>query len=168
MQLSTRGRYAVMAMLDLAHLQSAPSAGPVALAQIAERQALSLSYLEQLFAKLRRAGLVRSVRGPGGGYSLSRPPADIWLNDIIAAVSEETDMTRCGGGRTSDGEPLTQGCVGGKKCNAHHLWVALGRHMEAFVVQVNLAMVLNGEAAQDFTPLPAMQGQVPMQGGASS
>jgi Rrf2 family iron-sulfur cluster assembly transcriptional regulator len=132
-------------MLDLAHLQSARSAKPVTLAQVAERQALSLSYLEQLFAKLRRAGLVSSVRGPGGGYTLARPPADVWLSHIIAAVNEETDMTRCGGGRRELEPSSDRGCIGGKKCNAHRLWVALGDHVEAFMAQINLEMVLKDE-----------------------
>lgn len=100
MQLSTRGRYAVMAMADLATRNSGLSVpGAVSLADIAERQQLSQSYLEQLFGKLRRAGLVGSARGPGGGYRLARPAAEIAIGDIVAAVNEPTSATRCDAGQ---------------------------------------------------------------------
>src|SRR5258705_6499983 len=96
MKLTTKGRYAVTAMLDLAiHYDD----GSVTLGDIAARQGISLSYLEQLFAKLRRSGLVDSVRGPGGGYSLSRSPSEISVAQIVLAINENIDATRCGGGR---------------------------------------------------------------------
>ena len=96
MQLSTRGRYAVMALLDLAFLQYERGEKPVKLSEIAARQHISLSYLEQLFSQLRRGGMVASVRGPGGGYILARSEGETWLADIIRAVDEPIDVTRCG------------------------------------------------------------------------
>ena len=98
MRLSTKGRYAVMAMADLAQHEAANR--PVSLADIAQRQEISLSYLEQLFAKLRRGGLVKSVRGPGGGYRLSRPSGDLRIADVILAVDEPIAATRCKPGRS--------------------------------------------------------------------
>lgn len=127
MRLTTRGRYAVTAMLDLAlHDQGAP----VALADIAERQDISLAYLEQLFARLRRAGLVTSVRGPGGGYRLALLEADLSVAAIIAAVEESLDATRCGG---------SGDCQGGERCLTHELWTDLSRHLDAFLGDVTLA-----------------------------
>jgi Rrf2 family transcriptional regulator, iron-sulfur cluster assembly transcription factor len=151
MQLSTRGRYAVMAMLDLAEL-SRNRATPVTLAEIAERQMISLSYLEQLFAKLRKNGVVESVRGPGGGYRIAKPLNLVWLSDIIGAVDEIVDVTRCG-------EPDRKtpreghGCIAGRKCNTHDVWSALGRHVEDFMRRVNIQMVLNGEITDGFSML---------------
>src|SRR5271165_706846 len=111
MRLSTKGRYAVMAMADLAAHDGATR--PLSLAEIAKRQEISLSYLEQLFAKLRRGGLVRSVRGPGGGYRLSRPAAELRISDIILAVDEPITATRC-----KPGSPL--GCTGTtSRCVTH-------------------------------------------------
>src|SRR5471030_1333742 len=129
MRLSTKGRYAVMAMADLAG--HAPGADnqikPVALADIAERQDISLSYLEQLFAKLRRGGLVSSVRGPGGGYRLSRASADMRIADIIVAVDEPIAATRCKTGSS-------KGCaVGGARCLTHDLWEELGQQIHVFL-----------------------------------
>jgi Rrf2 family transcriptional regulator, iron-sulfur cluster assembly transcription factor len=146
MHLSTRGRYAIMAMLDLVALAEAGK--PVTLAMIAERQQISLSYLEQLFAKLRRGGVVSSVRGPGGGYRLPRAANEIYLAQIIDAVEEDIDLTRCGEMHNPAGPTEGKGCVHGAKCNAHDLWGALGRHMEQFFKQVTLQMVLDGA----FTP----------------
>lgn len=154
MNLSTRGRYAVMAMLDLAQLAAeapnpAPLRRPVTLAQIAERQQISLSYLEQLFAQLRKAGVVESSRGPGGGYTLARPAEETFLADIILAVEEDLDLTRCGG-HTNPAAPLAgQGCVGGNKCNAHNLWAALSTHMEMYLRRISLAMVLEGDVTPE-------------------
>lgn len=145
MHLSTRGRYAIMAMLDLVAL--AEAGRPVTLAMIAERQQISLSYLEQLFAKLRRGNVVGSVRGPGGGYRLPRPAKEIYLSQIIDAVEEDIDLTRCGQMHNPAGPEAGQGCVHGAKCNAHDLWGALGRHMEQFFQQVTLQMVLDGTFA---------------------
>ena len=139
----------MMALLDLAELQKSQN-GPIALAQIAERQELSLSYLEQLFAKLRRAGLVQSVRGPGGGYELAKPTDQIHLGQIVVAVDEATDMTRCGGASTLGNPSAEDGCMHGEKCNAHNLWMSLSRHIALFMQSVNLEMVMNGTVGNDF------------------
>ena len=140
MRLSTKGRYAVMAMADLAgHAPDAhdqAEAKPVALADIAERQDISLSYLEQLFAKLRRGGLVTSVRGPGGGYRLSRPSSDLRIADIIVAVDEPIAATRCKTGSA-------QGCTKtGARCVTHDLWEELGQQIHVFLSSVSLADVV--------------------------
>jgi Rrf2 family iron-sulfur cluster assembly transcriptional regulator len=154
MHLSTRGRYAIMAMLDLAELTySTESTGDgtvaVTLAQIAARQNISLSYLEQLFAKLRKAGVVDSIRGPGGGYVL-KDPRTTTLAAIIDAVDETIDMTRCG--ETGHAGPKKgQGCVYGHKCNAHDLWDALGRHIEGFMQRITLQMLIDKEVTPGFT-----------------
>lgn len=132
MYLSTRGRYAIMAMIDLVELGLA-SPKPVTLAQIAERQRISLSYLEQLFAKLRKSGVVESVRGPGGGYR-AKPAESITLATIVAAVDEDIEVSRCDG---------KTGCMeGGHRCNAHDLWAALESHITGFMHQVTLQMVI--------------------------
>ncbi len=139
MELTTRGRYAVMAMADLAR-QSAghPGGGePVALAAIAERQKLSLAYLEQLYARLRRAGIVVSSRGRSGGYMLGRPASEISIADILTAVEEETRMTRCSG----EGDV---GCLGETRCITHGLWQALGAHISQFFTSVTLQDVIDG------------------------
>ncbi len=134
MRLSTKGRYAVMAMADLAGHEGATR--PVSLAEIAERQEISLSYLEQLFAKLRRNSLVRSVRGPGGGYRLSRPAAELRIADIIMAVDEPITATRC-----KPGSPI--GCSGTtSRCLTHDLWEELGRQIQVFLSSVSLADVV--------------------------
>lgn len=129
MKLSTKGRYAVMAMVELA---SRGDAKPTTLAEIAERQDISLSYLEQLFAKLRRAGIVRSVRGPGGGYVLAFPPRDTRISDIIIAVDEPVQVTRC-----KPGSPT--GCTSdGSRCLTHDLWEELGQQIRLFLASVSL------------------------------
>jgi Rrf2 family iron-sulfur cluster assembly transcriptional regulator len=134
MRLSTKGRYAVMAMADLAG--HAAQSRPVALADIAERQEISLSYLEQLFAKLRRGGLVTSVRGPGGGYRLSRPSAEVRIADIIVAVDEPIAATRCKTGSA-------KGCTkSGARCVTHDLWEELGQQIHVFLSSVSLADVV--------------------------
>src|ERR1700742_4845883 len=138
MRLSTKGRYAVMAMADLAgHAPEAHSeAKPVALAEIAERQDISLSYLEQLFARRRRGGLVPSVRGPGGGYRLSRPSAELRIADIIVAVDEPIAATRCKTGSA-------KGCTKtGARCVTHDLWEELGQQIHVFLSSVSLADVV--------------------------
>ncbi|MBI1309387.1 MAG: Rrf2 family transcriptional regulator [Proteobacteria bacterium] len=152
MHLSTRGRYAIMAMLDLAQL-SENSERPVTLAMIAERQQISLSYLEQLFARLRKAGVVDSVRGPGGGYKIPRALGAIWLSEIISAVDETIDVTRCGVTEVGGAPEAGHGCVYGAKCNAHDLWGALGRHIEGFMRRVSLQMVLDGEVGETLLPV---------------
>ena len=131
MRLSTKGRYAVMAMADLAR---AASDGPVTLSDIASRQSISLSYLEQLFAKLRRADIVSSVRGPGGGYRLARETGEIRVSDIILAVDEPLRATRC-----SD----AKGCLAdGRRCITHDLWDGLGRHIYLYLSSITLDDVL--------------------------
>jgi len=127
-RLTTKGRYAVTAMVDLAlHGQD----GPVALADIAERQMISLSYLEQLFGRLRRTGLVDSVRGPGGGYMLARPMNETAVSDIILAVDEPISATQCGG---NEGKM----CKGTEHCLTHWLWMRLGDHIYDFLAEVTL------------------------------
>jgi len=133
MRLTTKGRYAVTAMLDLAiHAQQ----GPVSLNDISGRQGISLSYLEQLFAKLRRSGLVASVRGPGGGYRLSRDGAEINVADIVDAVNESMDATRCS--RRGD-------CQDGQPCLTHHLWLDLSDQIHDFLSGITLAGLLERE-----------------------
>src|SRR5579862_4618335 len=133
MRLSTKGRYAVMAMVDLAgHSEGQP----VVLADIAERQTISLSYLEQLFAKLRAAGLVKSVRGPGGGYLLGHGADETRISEIILAVDEPIRATRC-----SPGAPV--GCRGNQtRCLTHDLWEELGNQINLFLSSVTLADVV--------------------------
>lgn len=136
MRLTTKGRYAVTAMLDLAlHAGS----GPVSLADISGRQDISLSYLEQLFAKLRRKDLVSSVRGPGGGYRLSREHGSIFVAQIIDAVNESVDATGCGG--NSD-------CQQGEVCLTHHLWCGLSEQIHNFLSQISLANLVAREEVQ--------------------
>lgn len=137
MRLTTKGRYAVTAMLDLAlHAQR----GPVSLADISERQGISLSYLEQLFAKLRRSSLVSSVRGPGGGYQLSRDMRDIQVAEVIDAVNESVDATRCQG---------QGGCHGGDTCLTHHLWRDLSQQIHEFLTGISLAdLVIRSEVQE--------------------
>lgn len=130
MRLTAKGRYAVTAMLDLAVHEGE---GPVSLMDVAERQGISLSYLEQLFAKLRRSRLVNSVRGPGGGYVLSRNSSDIHLAEIVDSVNETVDATRCGG----KGD-----CQSGQQCLTHELWSDLGRQLRDFLSGVNLASMV--------------------------
>jgi Rrf2 family iron-sulfur cluster assembly transcriptional regulator len=136
MQLSTKGRYAVMAMTDLA-TQGEGRATP--LATIAERQQLSQAYLEQLFARLRRRGLVRSVRGPGGGYRLARPAAETSVADVVLAVDEPLKATRCAGHGAS------VGCMkGGARCLTHDLWEETGRLIHDYFASISLADVVSG------------------------
>jgi Rrf2 family iron-sulfur cluster assembly transcriptional regulator len=127
MRLTTKGRYAVTAMLDLAiHKEQ----GPVSLADISGRQTISLSYLEQLFAKLRRNKLVKSVRGPGGGYELNDSPEGIFIAQIIDAVNESVDTTRCQGAGD---------CQGGEICLTHYLWEDLSQQIHDFLENISLA-----------------------------
>lgn len=129
MKLTTKGRYAVTAMLDLALHNDAGE--PVSLAAISERQGISLSYLEQLFAKLRKHSLVSSLRGPGGGYKLIRQPAEIAVADIIRAVDENVDITRCGGKANCAGE-------GKGRCLTHDLWQDLSSQIDTFLSGISL------------------------------
>lgn len=139
MRLSTKGRYAVMAMADLARNGGDRA---VSLAEIAGRQEISLSYLEQLFARLRKAGLVSSVRGPGGGYRLTRTAGDTAVADIVLAVDEPIRATRCAG----QGTP--RGCMaGGERCITHHLWEDLGAEIHAYLAAVSLDDVVQKRTA---------------------
>jgi Rrf2 family iron-sulfur cluster assembly transcriptional regulator len=135
MRLSTKGRYAVMAMADLARREGGPERA-VALADIAARQEISLSYLEQLFARLRRRGLVQSARGPGGGYRLARTAEATTIAEIVHAVDEPLRATRCGAGK---------GCMlKGERCLTHDLWEDLGHRIEDYLASVSLADVIGG------------------------
>jgi len=126
MRLTTKGRYAVTAMMDLAIHEVS---GPVTLNDIASSQNISLSYLEQLFASLRKAGLVKGLRGPGGGYRLAAPASKISVADIITAVDEKVDVTRCGGlGDCNEGEP----------CLTHELWLDLSKQLYDFLDKMKL------------------------------
>ena len=136
MRLTTKGRYAVTAMLDLAiHFDK----GPISLADISERQGISLSYLEQLFTKLRRKELVRSTRGPGGGYSLSRDAHDIAIAEIITAVDEKMDTTRCGG---------LANCQGDDRCLTHELWSSLSEQIYSFLSGISLGTLTDQDDVQ--------------------
>ncbi|MFL5287344.1 MAG: Rrf2 family transcriptional regulator [Rhodopila sp.] len=153
MQISTRGRYAVMAMVDLASREAARNRGSlVCLADIADRQQLSLSYLEQLFSKLRRAGLVSSARGPGGGYRLARASDAIAIAEIVLAVDEPIKATRCEAG--SGGCMAAPGTgLGGTRCQTHDLWFELSRQVTLFLSGITLADVVSGEVAGRAAPM---------------
>ena len=133
MKLSTKGRYAVMAMVDIGQNGEGRT---VSLAEISVRQEISQEYLEQLFVKLRKAGLVQSARGPGGGYRLARDADDIVIYDVIAAVDEPMKMTRCEG-------DAVDGCVKGERCCTHDLWSSIGRQVNTFLANVTLDDVVN-------------------------
>jgi len=136
-RLTTKGRYAVTAMLDLAiHREQ----GPISLADVSQRQSISLSYLEQLFARLRKGMLVKSVRGPGGGYELDETPEYIKISHIIDAVNESVDTTKCQGAGN---------CQGGETCLTHHLWEDLSEQIHDFLQGVSLAdLVTKNEVRQ--------------------
>ena len=136
MRLTTKGRYAVTAMLDLAfHSQIKP----VTLAEIAARQTISLSYLEQLFARLRLAGMVKGVRGPGGGYKLTRNTNDINIAEIITAVDESLDSTQCNG---------EANCQNDQPCLTHNLWVGLSEHIRVYLEGITIADLLEKKQVQ--------------------
>jgi len=131
MKLTSKGRYAVTAMLDLAlHVDE----GPVTLAGISERQGISLSYLEQLFTRLRKHGLVLSTRGPGGGYSLSRSAYEIPVAEVVTAVDESVDATRCGG---------LGDCQDGRRCLTHDLWTDLSDQIYSFLSEITLGQLVD-------------------------
>lgn len=139
MHLSTKGRYAVMAMTDLA---GRPADKATPLAAIAETQQISKPYLEQLFARLRRRGLVRSVRGPGGGYRLARSAEALSIAEVVAAVDEPLRATRCLG--------VGPGCMkGGARCLTHDLWAETGRQIESYLAAVSLADVVAGRISRN-------------------
>jgi Rrf2 family iron-sulfur cluster assembly transcriptional regulator len=137
MRLSTKGRYAVTAMLELALHDSQ---GPVTLADISENQGISLSYLEQLFARLRKHQLVEGLRGPGGGYRLSRRPETISVADVISAIGEGIDATLCEG---------AENCQDGERCLTHVLWTRLGNEIYDFLNGITLASFLESHRVQD-------------------
>ncbi|CDG88836.1 MULTISPECIES: Fe-S cluster assembly transcriptional regulator IscR [Xenorhabdus] len=137
MRLTSKGRYAVTAMLDVAlHSQE----GPVPLADISERQGISLSYLEQLFSRLRKNGLVSSVRGPGGGYLLGRDAGNIFVAEVISAVDESVDATRCQG---------REGCQGGDRCLTHTLWRDLSDRITSFLSSISLEELVKNQEVLD-------------------
>ncbi len=136
MKLTTKGRYAVTAMLDLSlHGKHAP----VSLADISQRQGISLSYLEQLFAKLRKQSLVSSVRGPGGGYKLGRDEAEIYIAEVVDAVSESIDTTRC---------QHKGNCQEGETCLTHHLWIDLSKQIHQFLSSISLQDLVKNREIQ--------------------
>lgn len=136
MRLTTKGRYAVTAMLDLAlHYEE----GPTTLADISHRQGISLSYLEQLFAKLRKQGLVDSTRGPGGGYRLSRSPHEIPVANVITAVDEKVETTRCGG---------LSNCQDDQQCLTHELWSELSSQIHQFLCGISLGTLVEKEGVK--------------------
>ncbi|MCU0935966.1 MAG: Fe-S cluster assembly transcriptional regulator IscR [Gammaproteobacteria bacterium] len=137
MRLTTKGRYAVTAMLDLALHRDQ---GPVTLADISRRQGISLSYLEQLFSRLRRQGLVESTRGPGGGYRLGRNATEIAVADVIAAVDESVDATRCGG---------MENCQAEQRCLTHELWCQLSDQIHQFLSGISLSTLVDRQAVQE-------------------
>ncbi len=142
MRLTTKGRFAVTAMLDLAinETKDALEAKPVTLAGISERQDISLSYLEQLFSRLRRQGLVKSIRGPGGGYNLAKSHAEISVAEIINAVDEQIDATQCGG---------HENCRDEGRCMTHDLWSALNTKILEYLAGITLAdMVASQKSGQ--------------------
>jgi Rrf2 family transcriptional regulator, iron-sulfur cluster assembly transcription factor len=141
MRLTTKGRFAVTAMIDVAMYGSR---GPVTLAAVSERQRISLSYLEQLFGKLRRHGLVDSVRGPGGGYNLSRPSDAVTVADVILAVDEPIDATQCGG---------RENCRDDRRCMTHDLWAGLNDHIFTYLHGVTLAQLVAQQKPSDVAVL---------------
>ena len=151
MRLTTKGRFAVTAMIDLAMQQGTD---PVTLAEISQRQKISLSYLEQLFAKLRRRALVDSTRGPGGGYSLARDMAQVSVADIILAVDEPIDATQCGG---------KENCQDDEKCNTHDLWAKLNEHILDYLRSVTLRQLVDAQKAKatQVTPVQDLRETTP-------
>ncbi len=137
MRLTTKGRYAVTAMLDLTLHQTT---GPVTLADIANRQCISLSYLEQLFSRLRKHALVQSVRGPGGGYLLAREAPEIAVADVICAVDESVDATRCRG---------KENCQGKERCLTHDLWDDLSKRIYDFLGGIDLAQLVENSRVKE-------------------
>jgi len=147
MRLTTKGRFAVTAMVDLSMRQTR---GPVTLAAISERQHISLSYLEQLFGKLRRAKLVTSVRGPGGGYCLARATSGISVAEIITAVDEPIDATQCGG---------KENCIDDRRCVTHDLWATLNEKMNDYLNSVSLADVVSHQQGKQVHVIKDFRGR---------
>ena len=147
MRLTTKGRYAVTAMLDLAINHTK---GPITLADISQRQGISLSYLEQLFSRLRKRGLVDSTRGPGGGYRLSRSADTIVIADVIAAVDETVDATKCKGQKN---------CRDSRACLTHQLWTDLSEQIREFLSDITLAQVLDKRSQEVSKELARQENQ---------
>jgi Rrf2 family iron-sulfur cluster assembly transcriptional regulator len=145
MRLTTKGRFAVTAMVDLA---MRGGTAPVTLGSISERQSISLSYLEQLFGKLRRSNVVASVRGPGGGYCLARPASKITVVDIIVAVDEPLDVTNC----SAKGD-----CQDGKPCMTHELWYGLNETIHDYLGKINLQQLVDGQCKAESNPVVAKE-----------
>src|SRR5258707_13713537 len=141
MRLTTKGRFAVTAMIDVAMHNGA---GPVTLAGVSERQKISLSYLEQLFGKLRRSGLVESVRGPGGGYHLARAAETVTVADVIVAVDEPIDATQCAG---------QENCHDDRRCMTHELWAGLNDHIFTYLHGVTLAQLVTQQKPSEVAVL---------------
>ena len=141
MRLTTKGRFAVTAMIDVAMHNGK---GPVTLAAVSDRQKISLSYLEQLFGKLRRHGLVDSVRGPGGGYNLARNATAVSVADIILAVDEPIDATQCGG---------KENCLDDRRCMTHELWASLNTHIFSFLRSVSLEQLVRQQDKREVNVL---------------
>jgi Rrf2 family iron-sulfur cluster assembly transcriptional regulator len=145
MRLTTKGRFAVTAMIDVA-LHG--DGGPVTLAAVSERQRISLSYLEQLFGKLRRHGIVDSVRGPGGGYNLARAAAELSVAEIITAVDEPIDATQCGG---------RENCHDDRRCMTHELWASLNHHIFSVLDAVTLAELVRQQQQRKTTEVAVLK-----------
>jgi Rrf2 family iron-sulfur cluster assembly transcriptional regulator len=145
-RLTTKGRYAVTAMLDLAIHHGR---GPTALADIAQRQGISLSYLEQLFSRLRKESLVASVRGPGGGYNLARNASEIHVAEVISAVDENVDTTRCGGAHN---------CQNESPCLTHDLWQELSTRIYEYLNRISLQDLVDRQNVQDIAKRQDLQG----------
>jgi len=152
MRLTSKGRYAVSAMVDLSNQREK---GPVTLSAISERQFISLSYLEQLFRRLRENGLVTSVRGPGGGYLLAKDATDISVAEIIRAVNEPVRTTMCENG--------IRGCHRGQRCDTHQLWESLGLHIYRFMDAVSLKQVCDKNVVLDHVELGDVAEYLPVQ-----
>ncbi len=151
MRLTTKGRYAVTAMLDLAFHAGE---GPITLAEIAQRQGISLSYLEQLFSRLRKQSLVNSVRGPGGGYVLARGVEEIFVAEVISAVDERVDTTRCGGAHN---------CQDNERCLTHDLWHDLSDRIYDYLNQISLHDLMTQRGAQQVARRQDHQNSVDVQ-----
>ncbi|MEA3274961.1 MAG: Fe-S cluster assembly transcriptional regulator IscR [Pseudomonadota bacterium] len=157
MRLTTKGRYAVTAMLDLALHHGG---GPIALADIAQRQGISLSYLEQLFSRLRKRSLVTSVRGPGGGYNLARNASDIHIAEVISAVDENVDTTRCGGAHN---------CQNNSPCLTHDLWHDLSERIYEYLNRISLQDLVDRKGVREVSdrqehPSPEVRVAAPQEG----
>ncbi|MEJ2621861.1 MAG: Fe-S cluster assembly transcriptional regulator IscR [Candidatus Thiodiazotropha sp.] len=147
MKLTTKGRYAVTAMLDLSlHFGE----GPITLADIAQRQGISLSYLEQLFSRLRKRSLVASVRGPGGGYSLGRSADEIYVGEVISAVDENIDTTRCNGAHN---------CQNNERCLTHDLWSDLSNQIYGYLNKISLQDLMDRQAVREVAQRQGQQEQ---------